>query len=203
MLSVPAGEVALTLGALDVEGNGTDGLLTLPCDVVTAENGDISVSDGHSDQNTDATPETASRIVKFNSEGNFLASIGHWTVSAGTEAGWQIGLERVVGFGLGAGQRDDGQLAAPLERTDIVENIPPSPGPVVEELVAERGGQGPEGDPDEVRMNDILSAIRRPGPGHDTVHKMHRSAGSSPATITLGEPHGEIALNVPQDQVVE
>jgi len=74
----PDGDVLLTLGELGVEGDGSDGLLTLPCDVVVAENGDIFVGDGHSGQNTDATPDTVSRIVKFDSEGNFLASIGHW-----------------------------------------------------------------------------------------------------------------------------
>ena len=77
------GEVLLTLGELGVEGDGTDGLLTLPCDVVTAENGDIFVGDGHSGQNTNATPDTVSRIVKFDSEGNFLASIGHWGAGPG------------------------------------------------------------------------------------------------------------------------
>ena len=39
----PAGEVLLTLGELGVEGDGTDGLLTLPCDVVVADNGDVFV----------------------------------------------------------------------------------------------------------------------------------------------------------------
>ena len=79
----PEGEVLLTLGELGVEGDGTDRLLSLPCDVVTAENGDIFVGDGHSGQNTDATPDTVSRIVKFDSEGNFLASIGHWGAGPG------------------------------------------------------------------------------------------------------------------------
>ena len=79
----PAGDVLLTLGELGVEGDGTDALLTLPCDVVTAENGDIFVGDGHSGQNANATPDTVSRIVKFDSEGNFLASIGHWGAGPG------------------------------------------------------------------------------------------------------------------------
>ena len=74
----PEGDVLLTLGELGVEGDGSDGLLSLPCDVVVAANGDIFVGDGHSGQNTDATSDTVSRIVKFDSEGNFLASIGHW-----------------------------------------------------------------------------------------------------------------------------
>ena len=74
----PEGEVLLTLGEPGVAGDGTGGLLNLPCDVVTAENGDIFVGDGHSGQNPKATPETVSRIVKFDSEGTFLASFGHW-----------------------------------------------------------------------------------------------------------------------------
>ena len=74
----PEGEVLLTLGELGVAGDGTDALLNTPCDVVTAENGDIFVGDGHGGQNETATPDTVARIVKFDSEGNLLASIGHW-----------------------------------------------------------------------------------------------------------------------------
>jgi DNA-binding beta-propeller fold protein YncE len=79
----PDGDVLLTLGEPGVEGDGTDGLLTLPCDVVIADNGDIFVGDGHSGQGTNATPDTVSRIVKFDSEGTFLASIGHWGAGPG------------------------------------------------------------------------------------------------------------------------
>jgi len=52
----------------------------------------------------------------------------------------QLVLECLVGLGLGAGQGDDGQLAEPLKRTDVVEEIPAVAGPVGEEAVAERGG---------------------------------------------------------------
>ena len=79
----PEGEVLLTLGEPGVAGDGTGGLLNLPCDVVTAENGDIFVGDGHSGQNPNATPEAVSRIVKFDSEGTFLASFGHWGAGLG------------------------------------------------------------------------------------------------------------------------
>ena len=79
----PEGEVLLTLGEPGVAGDGTGGLLNLPCDVVTAENGDIFVGDGHSGQNPNATPETVSRIVKFDSDGTFLASFGHWGAGPG------------------------------------------------------------------------------------------------------------------------
>ena len=43
----------------------------------------IFVGDGHSGQGTNATPDTVSRIVKFDSEGTFLASIGHWGAGPG------------------------------------------------------------------------------------------------------------------------
>ncbi len=78
----PAGEVLLTLGQSGVAGDGTDALLNTPCDVVTAANGDIFVGDGHEGQNTD-DPDTVARIVKFDSEGNFLTSIGHWGAGPG------------------------------------------------------------------------------------------------------------------------
>ena len=78
----PAGEVLLPLGQSGVAGDGTDALLNTPCDVVTAANGDIFVGDGHEGQNTD-DPDTVARIVKFDSEGNFLASIGHWGAGPG------------------------------------------------------------------------------------------------------------------------
>ena len=78
----PEGEVLLTLGQSGVAGDGTDALLNTPCDVVTAANGDIFVGDGHEGQNTD-DPDTVARIVKFDSEGNFLASIGHWGAGPG------------------------------------------------------------------------------------------------------------------------
>ena len=78
----PAGEVLLTLGQSGVAGDGTDALLNTPCYVVTVANGDIFVGDGHEGQNTD-DPDTVARIVKFDSEGNFLASIGHWGAEPG------------------------------------------------------------------------------------------------------------------------
>ena len=78
----PEGEVLLTLGQSGVAGDGTDALLNTPCDVVIAANGDIFVGDVHEGQNTD-DPDTVARIVKFDSEGNFLASIGHWGAEPG------------------------------------------------------------------------------------------------------------------------
>ena len=78
----PEGAVLLTLGQPGGAGDGTDALLNTPCDVVTAANGDIFVGDGHEGQNTDDS-DTVARIVKFDSEGNFLASIGHWGAEPG------------------------------------------------------------------------------------------------------------------------
>ena len=51
--------------------------------MLVAPNGDIFVSDGHSGQNPDPPEGSTGRILKFDSEGNFLASIGHWGVEPG------------------------------------------------------------------------------------------------------------------------
>jgi hypothetical protein len=59
----PQGEVLLTLGSMEVAGDGTDELLNTPCDVVTDADGDIYVGNGHSGQNPGASPETVARIA--------------------------------------------------------------------------------------------------------------------------------------------
>ena len=74
----PEGEVLLTLGQPGVAGDGTGAVLNTPCDVVTNDNGDIFVGDGHSGQGDDATPETVARIVKFDKDGNLIKSWGKW-----------------------------------------------------------------------------------------------------------------------------
>ena len=71
----PEGEVLLILGTPGVAGDGRGPLLNTPCDVVTAPNGDIFVSEGHSGQNPNAPPDTVARIVKFDKDGNYLK---HW-----------------------------------------------------------------------------------------------------------------------------
>ena len=71
----PDGEILLTLGTPGVAGDGSGRLLFTPCDVVTAPNGDIFVSEGHTG-NPDAPPETVARIVKFDKDGNFIKSWG-------------------------------------------------------------------------------------------------------------------------------
>ena len=66
----PEGEVLLRLGEAGVPGSGP-GQLNQPCDVITAPNGDIFVSDGHSGQGTGTPPPgSTGRILKFNGEGS-------------------------------------------------------------------------------------------------------------------------------------
>ena len=72
----PEGDILLTLGTPGVAGDGTGPLLFTPCDVVTAPNGDIFVAEGHTGQAADAPPDTVARIVKFDSDGNFIKSWG-------------------------------------------------------------------------------------------------------------------------------
>ena len=72
----PEGEVLLTLGRPGVAGDGTDELLNTPCDVVTDDDGNIYVGDGHGGQSPDAPPGTVARIVKFDRNGRFITSWG-------------------------------------------------------------------------------------------------------------------------------
>ncbi len=71
----PEGEILLRLGEAGVPGSGP-GQLYQPCDVITAPNGDIFVSDGHSGQAPDPPPGATGRILKFDSEGNFIKEWG-------------------------------------------------------------------------------------------------------------------------------
>jgi sugar lactone lactonase YvrE len=71
----PEGKVLLTLGKPGVGVRGTD-TFNEPNDVITAPNGDIFVSDGHSGQNPTATPDTNARIVKFTRDGKFVKEWG-------------------------------------------------------------------------------------------------------------------------------
>ena len=79
----PEGEVLLTLGTPGVAGDGTGSDLNTPCDVVTNDNGDIFVGDGHNGQGQDGNgggqgPDTVARIVKFDKNGNLIKSWGKW-----------------------------------------------------------------------------------------------------------------------------
>lgn len=71
----PTGEVLLELGEAGVAGDGTGSLLNTPCDVITAPDGSIFVSEGHGGQSDNAPPDTVARIVKFDAEGNYIK---HW-----------------------------------------------------------------------------------------------------------------------------
>ena len=71
----PDGEVLMRLGEAGVAGSGP-GQLNQPCDVITASNGDIFVSDGHSGQNDDPPAGSTGRILKFDSDGNFIKEWG-------------------------------------------------------------------------------------------------------------------------------
>jgi sugar lactone lactonase YvrE len=64
----PQGKVLMTLGKPGVAGLGPD-LFNAPTDVAVAANGDIIVSDGHGG-------DTNARIVKFTSDGKFIAAWG-------------------------------------------------------------------------------------------------------------------------------
>ena len=50
--------------------------LHAPRNVITVPNGDIFVADGHSGQSPDPPPGATGRILKFDSEGNFITSWG-------------------------------------------------------------------------------------------------------------------------------
>ena len=71
----PEGEVLMRLGQAGQPGSGS-GQLNEPCDVIIAQNGDIFVSDGHSGQNPDPAEGSTGRILKFDSEGNFIKEWG-------------------------------------------------------------------------------------------------------------------------------
>ena len=71
----PQGDVLLRLGTAGQPGPGP-GQLNEPCDVITAPNGDIFVSDGHSGQNPDPPPGATGRILKFSADGTFIKEWG-------------------------------------------------------------------------------------------------------------------------------
>jgi len=71
----PQGKLLMTLGKAGVAGSGPD-TFNEPCDVITAPNGDIFVSDGHSGQNDNPPPNTNGRIVKFTRGGKYVKEWG-------------------------------------------------------------------------------------------------------------------------------
>jgi hypothetical protein len=64
----PQGKLLMTLGEAGVPGNDS-AHFTEPTDVVTAPNGDIFISDGHSQKGNN-------RIVKFSKDGTFIKAFG-------------------------------------------------------------------------------------------------------------------------------
>ena len=64
----PTGDVLMTLGTPGEAGTGRDHF-NAPADVVVADNGDIFVADGHSDQGNN-------RVVKFSKDGTYLKEWG-------------------------------------------------------------------------------------------------------------------------------
>lgn len=64
----PDGKVLMTLGKPGVSGSGPD-LFNQPSDVVTGDNGDIFVADGHGGNSN-------ARIVKFSRDGTFIKAWG-------------------------------------------------------------------------------------------------------------------------------
>lgn len=71
----PQGKVLMTLGKAGVAGSGPD-TFNEPNDVITAPNGDIFVSDGHSGQNDNPPPNSNGRIVKFTKDGKYVKEWG-------------------------------------------------------------------------------------------------------------------------------
>jgi sugar lactone lactonase YvrE len=71
----PQGKVLMTLGKAGMPGNGPD-TFNEPCDVITAPNGDIFVSDGHSGQSENPPPNANGRIVKFTKDGKYVKEWG-------------------------------------------------------------------------------------------------------------------------------
>jgi len=71
----PEGKILMRLGTAGVAGSGPDHF-NQPCDVITAPNGDIFVSDGHSGQNANPPPGSTGRIMKFTADGKFIKEWG-------------------------------------------------------------------------------------------------------------------------------
>ena len=71
----PKGDVLMKLGRAGVGASGPE-TFNEPCDVITAANGDIFVSDGHSGQNDNPPPGATGRIVKFTKDGKFIKEWG-------------------------------------------------------------------------------------------------------------------------------
>jgi sugar lactone lactonase YvrE len=66
----PAGKLLLTIGVAGADGEGSEGKLHEPTDVVTVANGDIFITEGH----TVSGP--TNRVSKWTKDGTFIKSFG-------------------------------------------------------------------------------------------------------------------------------
>jgi DNA-binding beta-propeller fold protein YncE len=71
----PQGKVLMRLGKAGVAGSGPD-MFNEPNDVITAPNGDIFVSEGHTGQTATPPPGVNARIIKFTRDGKFIKEWG-------------------------------------------------------------------------------------------------------------------------------
>jgi len=71
----PEGKVLLVIGTPGVAGN-PPAVLTEPCSIAIAPNGDLFISEGHSGQAPKAEPGTVARISQFTKDGKFIRSFG-------------------------------------------------------------------------------------------------------------------------------
>ncbi|MEX2572517.1 MAG: peptidyl-alpha-hydroxyglycine alpha-amidating lyase family protein [Gemmatimonadota bacterium] len=71
----PEGEVLMRLGEAGVAGTAP-GQFNQPTDVITAPNGDIFVSDGHSGQSGNPPADATGRIIKFTPDGEYVTEWG-------------------------------------------------------------------------------------------------------------------------------
>ena len=77
----PDGKELMRLGKAGVGGSGRD-TFDEPCDVITAPNGDIFVSDGHRGQNENS-PSAGGRVIKFTKDGKYVKEWGKWGSAPG------------------------------------------------------------------------------------------------------------------------
>ena len=73
----PDGKVLLTIGKPGVAGDPPDAL-NEPTSIVMAPNGDLFITEGHSGQAPNASPDTVARISRFTRDGKFIRSIGRF-----------------------------------------------------------------------------------------------------------------------------
>jgi hypothetical protein len=71
----PEGEVLMRLGMAGMAGNDANHL-NQPTDVITAPNGDIFVSDGHSGQGQSPPAGATGRIIKYSPQGEYITEWG-------------------------------------------------------------------------------------------------------------------------------